>query len=114
MRLHNYLVDYRERHVEVDHLAADMIVFQQDLLKSNTIPVQTGNDLGRPQGNITSEDRLNRVEGTRLREQLSQKFQYHSFFLGRCISRSWNFWDNCSLNLVPSTLFSLSSLVILP
>ena len=77
MRLHNYLVDYREKHLEVNELAADMVVFHEDLLNSNTIPVQTGNDLGRPQGNITSEDRLNRVDGTRLRAHLSQKIQDH-------------------------------------
>ena len=77
MRLHNYLVDYREKHLEVNELATDMVVFHEDLLNSNTIPVQTGNDLGRPQGNITSEDRLNRDDGNRLRAHLSQKIQDH-------------------------------------
>ena len=75
MRLHNYLVDYRENNLGEKELQDDMVLFQQDLLNSNTIPVQTGNDLGRPRGNITSEDRLNRVDGTRLRANLSQKNQ---------------------------------------
>ena len=75
MRLHNYLVDYRENNLGEKELEDDMVLFQQDLLNSNTIPVQTGNDLGRPRGNITSEDRLNRVDGTRLRANLSQKIQ---------------------------------------
>ena len=67
MRLHNYLMDYRERNLNVNHLAADMEIFRQDILNSTTIPVQVGNDRGRPQGNITGEERLNIIEGTRLR-----------------------------------------------
>ena len=65
MRLYNYLVDYREINKAVNELNDDMAAFHDDLLNRNTIPVQTGNDLGRPRGNITSEDRLNRVDGTR-------------------------------------------------
>ena len=72
MRLHNYLVDYREKHLEVNELATDMVVFHEDLLNSNTIPVQTGNDLGRPQGNMTSEDRFNRLDGNCLRATTSK------------------------------------------
>ena len=46
-------------------------------MNPNTIPVQTGNDLGRPKGNITSNVRSNRIEATRLREDLKQKLQDH-------------------------------------
>ena len=83
MRLHNYLVVYREKHLEMNELEDDMIVFHDNLLNSNTIPVQTGNDLGCPQGNITSEDRLNRVDGNRLRAHLSQKIQDHDMHFSR-------------------------------
>ena len=75
MRLYNYLVDYRERNLNVNHLATDMDIFRQDILNSNTIPVQVGNDRGRPQVNITGEEQLNRIEGTRLREYLLHKIQ---------------------------------------
>ena len=61
------------KNLAVNELEDDMVVFDEDLFNSNTIPVQTGNGLGRPQGNITSEDRLTRVGGTRLRAHLSQK-----------------------------------------
>ena len=71
MRLHNYLVDYRENNKLVNELEEDMDLFHQDALNSNTIRLQTGNDLGIPQGNITRVDRMNRVDGTRLRAQLS-------------------------------------------
>ena len=71
MRLHNFLVDYREKNKLVNELEEDMDLFYQDALNNNNIPLQTGNDLGRPQGNITSVDRMNRVDGTRLRAQLS-------------------------------------------
>ena len=77
MRLHNYLVDYREKHLVTNELVDDMALFREDLMNSNEIPVQTGNDLGRPLGNITNAERLNRVDGTRLRANLSQKIQDH-------------------------------------
>ena len=85
MRLHNFLVDYREKNKLVNELEEDMDLFYQDALNNNTIPLQTGNDLGRPQGNITSVDRMNRVDGTRLRAQLSQKFQDHDMHRPRRI-----------------------------
>ena len=69
----------------VNELEEDMDLFYQDALNNSTIPSQTGNDLGRPQGNITSVDRMNRVDGTSLRAQLSQKFQDHDMHRPRRI-----------------------------
>ena len=62
-------MDYREK-IEGNYLVIDKDIFQQGVSNTDTIPLPTGNDLGHPQGNITSEERLNRIKGTKLREYL--------------------------------------------
>ena len=63
MRLHNFLVDYRERNNSSIDLEIDNNIFVQDLLSQNSFPVQIGNDLGRPSGRISQNERLNQMQG---------------------------------------------------
>ena len=71
IRLHNILVDFRGRENSDDTLATD-IIFNEDKSNIGTAPVQTGNDTGRPRGNITLEERENRRCGLMLRDGLRQ------------------------------------------
>ena len=77
MRLHTYLVDDRERNNGIHHLASERELFQQDVSNSGSIPVQTGNDLGRPQGNITNDEGMNRLKGMLIRDGLRQSLADH-------------------------------------
>ena len=70
MRLHNFLVDYRERNNCLEDLTYDNMIFNEDILNTNSLPVQTGNELGCHRGNISNEERSNRVEGMLIRDNL--------------------------------------------
>ena len=72
MRLHNFLVDYRESRIEPNLEAQERILFQEDIINSLAVPIQIGNDLGRPQGNITNDERMDRLKGMAIRDCLSQ------------------------------------------
>ena len=67
MRIHNYLVDFRERETSDAALSTDNVIFNEDASNIGVTPVQTGNDIGRPRGNIALEDRENRRCGLTLR-----------------------------------------------
>ena len=73
MRLHNYLVDYRETNKDIHHLTYERELYQSDITHSHAMPVQTGTDLGRPQGNITNDERMDRIKGMVIRDGISQQ-----------------------------------------
>ena len=83
MRLHNFVVDFRESQVSTSNnenngsIYSDFELFNEDILNSNAMPIQTGSDLGRCQGNISQEERLRRIEGIHTRENLKQSLQDH-------------------------------------
>ena len=52
-------------------------LFNGDVLTSAAMPTQTGSDLGRLQGNISQEERLQRVNGLRIRDNLKQCLHYY-------------------------------------
>ena len=68
MWLHNFLVDCRERNNKSDDIDIDKVVFQEEIINSNSMPVQTGNDLGRVRGRFSNEERCNRVESMLIRD----------------------------------------------
>ena len=75
MRLHNFLVDYRERMINVNqelHESHERLLFNEDITNSLAVPIQTCNDLGRPQGNISGDERMDRLKGMAIRDKLSQ------------------------------------------
>ena len=79
MRLHNYLVNYRLNNnttSENDGII-ETNVFQQDILNSNAMPVIIGNDMGRPKGNISNDERLNQMKGCIIRDTLKIALQDH-------------------------------------
>ena len=83
MRLHNYLVDYRERFNCEEEVSLERIIFEEDILNNNAMPVQTGNDMGRERGRIPDEERLNRAEGMLIRDNLKRSLREHEQFRPR-------------------------------
>ena len=77
MRIHNYLVDFREREISDATLSTDNVIFNEDASNIGATPVQTGNDIGRPRGNISVEDRENRRCGLTLRDELRHSLEDH-------------------------------------
>ena len=75
MRLHNYLVDYRVNLVNQIEVISDQELFQQDAIDTQMLPLQTGNDLGRLRGNISNDERMNRIKGEILRNKLLNDIQ---------------------------------------
>ena len=75
MRLHNYLVDYRESFTAEEDHVGDMELFRQDAIDSQTLPLQTGNDLGRLRGNISNDERMNRYKGEFVRSRLMNEIR---------------------------------------
>ena len=71
-RLHNFLVDYRERYDCHEELTHERVIFHEDILNTNAMPVQTGSDLGRPRGRILDEERSSRIEGMVIRDNLKK------------------------------------------
>ena len=77
MCLHNIFVDFRERENSDATLATDNIIFNENVSNIGAIPVQTGNAIGRPWGNIALEERENRRCGLTLRDELWQSLEDH-------------------------------------
>ena len=88
-RLHNCLVDFRESYISTQNTehnlsySNDRELFNKDVLNSAVMPTQTGSDLGRVQGNISQEERLQRVEGLCIRDNLKQMLQGHDMHMPR-------------------------------
>ena len=72
MRLHNYLVDFRESMKDDLLVTYERNLFQEDIANSLAVPIQTGSDLGRPQGNISNDERMNRLKGMAIRDGIRQ------------------------------------------
>ena len=83
MRLHNFLVDYRERHNCTNESFEDRHIFTQDVLNTNSMPLQTGNDLGRPRGRISFDEHSKRIEGMQIRDRLKQSLRDHQLYRPR-------------------------------
>ena len=77
MRLHNVLVGYHKFQNSDTSLSTDLSTFNEDAVNVGATPVQIGNDLGRPHGNITVQERENRKCGLKLREILRQSLKDH-------------------------------------
>ena len=69
MRLHNFLVDYRDEHADKELIVNERQLFQDDIDNSDATVMVVGNDL-RSQGNITTNEKTQRVKGLQLRDKL--------------------------------------------
>ena len=75
MRLHNFLVDYRQ--CENDVYQKDKQIFEDNIRDVNAQPLQVGSDLGRPSGRITGTDKETCTQGLSLRNQLTNALAQH-------------------------------------
>ena len=75
MRLHNFLVDFRDSHIENYNIEKQ--IFQDNIRDANEEPLQVGSDLGRPAGRSTHANVVSRTQGLLLRNQLCNALALH-------------------------------------
>ena len=80
MQLHNYLVGYRERHNCIHEYIEDGNIFIQDVLNTNSMTLQTSNDLGHPRGRISQDKHSKRLEEMLIRDRLKQSLRDHEIY----------------------------------
>ena len=80
MRLHNFLIDYRQENVNElrDDLNADMTNFVSTNDDVGNMPGVVVNDNRRPPGRISSDERQRRIRGLEMRDTLRQAFIDHN------------------------------------
>ena len=69
LRLHNFLVDYRE--YTTNSMKEDEVIFQHEISDTGAEPMQIGNDNARPSGRPTNPETHMRRNGLLLRNKIS-------------------------------------------
>ena len=77
MRLHNCLLDYRETDKYIQHLIYERTLFQEDINNSHATHIQTGTNLGCPQGNIGNDEKMYRRKGMAIIDVLRKILAEH-------------------------------------
>ena len=80
VQLHNYLVNYRDIKKDIQQLTCKRDLLQEDVNNSHATTVQTGTDLHRPQGSIRNDERMNRLKGMVIRDDLRQSLVDHDMY----------------------------------
>ena len=85
MRLHNFLVDYRDAQIHVDDEdnTTDSMIFQNDCQDRGIQPIVVGNDGGRPRGRPSASEKFYRTQGLKLRDQLRLSLKDHDMHRAR-------------------------------
>jgi len=74
MRLHNYLVEYRDANLPPSDFAVEQRIFDHDCTDIDACPIISGNDGARPAGRPSSDEREYRLQGLKLRDTLRLNF----------------------------------------
>ena len=69
IRLHNFLVDYRESYVIIDEETEEKSLFTEDARNSRECTMVVGDDVG-VRGNISNSEKDQRYKGLKLRDSL--------------------------------------------
>ena len=79
MRLHNFLVDYREAQTIMpdEDQTTDSTIFENDCQDRGIQPIVAGNDGGRPRGRPSGSEKFYRTQGLKLRDQLRLSLKDH-------------------------------------
>ena len=80
MRLHNFLVDYRESKLPEDKRVDELIeeqLFHDELSDNGINPIVVVNDSNRGSGNITNNEKESRLNGLKLRDRLKISLMNH-------------------------------------
>ena len=83
MRLHNSLVDYREKIMSSHHTIQDKATFESECTDNGINYVVVGNDSARPAGRTSNEDNINKQKGLYLRDNIKLAFAVHDMHLPR-------------------------------
>ena len=78
MRLHNFLVDYRESKQEDEAevgAVQERHIFEQGLRDNGITPIVVGNQAGMGSGRPSNDHIQSRTDGLRLRDQLKNDLQ---------------------------------------
>ena len=70
MRLHNFLVEYRDENQSPSDIAEEQRIFNDDCVNTDACPIISGNDSTRPRGRPTVDEREYRLQGLKLRDKL--------------------------------------------
>jgi len=85
MRLHNYLVDYRDAQTNNVEVESDIesVIFENDCLDRGIQPIVVGNDGGRPSGRPSATDKFYKMQGLKLRDKLRLSLKDHDMHRSR-------------------------------
>ena len=80
MRIHNFLVDYRDDNMNDmrKDLADDLVSHMETVAESGTLPGVVVNDNHRPRGRISNDEKVRRLKGIDLRDELCMKIANHN------------------------------------
>ena len=76
MRLHNFLVDYREEDSDSIPDETERSIFNEDMVDSGESAMVVGNGVG-VRGNISNHEREMRLKGLKLRDKLILSLMDH-------------------------------------
>ena len=70
MRLHIFLVEYRDANLPPSDISVEQRIFNDDCINTDACPIVSGNDSTRPAGRPSSDERECRLQGSKLRDKL--------------------------------------------
>ena len=85
MRLHNYLVNYRDtlkNNVE-EVSSIESLIFENDCLHRSIQPIVVDNDGGRPSGRPSATEKFYNMHGPKLRDKIRLSLKSHDMHRSR-------------------------------
>ena len=82
MRLHNFLVDYRDQHCDKEKEANKRRIFTEDMENSGAMVMVVGNNVGIT-GGISNQEKNNRHRGMQLRDKLRMSLMKYDMHRAR-------------------------------
>ena len=95
MRLHNFLVDYREEHSDSIPDETERVIFNEDMVDSGESVIVIGNDVGI-HGNNENHEREMRLKGLKIRDKLRLSLMDHD--LRRPRKEEW--FEDYSMHII--------------
>ena len=100
MRLHNFIVDYRDEHCNTDTGVTDRRIFTEDISNNGAMVMVVGDDQ-RDKGRKSNDEKENRLKGLQLRDRLRISLMNHD--MHRASREEWSGDEN---NYVIRTLIN--------
>ena len=100
MRLHNFIIDYRDEHCNTDKEVTDRRMFTEDISNNGAMVMVVGDDQ-RHKGRISNDEKEYRLKGLQLRDRLRISLMNHD--MRRAAREEWSGDEN---NYVIRTLIN--------